>query len=70
MLKNHDIGWPAVVLMSVALASLAMVLTFAPENVQATVIEWLGWGGLLVSQFIGPVLKRKAAREEEGKADE
>ncbi len=63
MLKNHDIGWPAVVLVSVALVSLATVLTFASENVQTTVIEWMGWAGLAASQFFGPILKRKVQSE-------
>lgn len=66
LLKNHEVGWPAVVLLSVALLSLAMVLTFAPENVQTSVIEGLGWGGMILSQFMGPILRRKV----EGTADE
>ncbi len=63
MLKNVKVGWPAVVLVSVALVSLAMVLTFAPQNVQATVIEWMGWGGLMLSQFVGPILKRRESND-------
>jgi len=70
ILENHKVGWPAVVLLCVVFASLAMVLTFAPETVQSQVIEWLGWAGLALSQFIGPLLRRKTGDEKEERSSE
>lgn len=63
MLKKHKLSWPAVVLGCVALASLALVLTFAPAEVQTSVVEWLGWGVAGVTSFLAPVIRRKLDHE-------
>lgn len=57
-LRKYRLDWPAALLASVALASLALTLTFAPANVQDSLIEWLGWGFLMVSQFTKPLLRK------------
>ena len=61
-MKKYKIGWPAVVLASVAIAALAMVLTFAPADVQASVIEWMGWGFVALSQFTKPIIQANKER--------
>lgn len=67
MLKKYDIGWKAITLACVALVCLATVLTFADASTKATVIEWLGWGGFALSQFIKPMLAKKKAEDDERK---
>ncbi len=62
MLKNYKPSWPAVVLASVALLSLALVLTFAPAEVQTPVVEWLGWGVAAVGLFFKEILTKRDDR--------
>lgn len=64
MLGKFKLGWPAVVLVSVALLSLSLVLTFAPDDTRTVVVEWMGWAFLAVSQFVGPVLRTQKKEEE------
>jgi len=65
MLKKRKLSWPAVVLVCVALASLALVLTFAPPEVQAPVIKWLGWGVAGLGLFFKEILIGKGTTDDD-----
>jgi hypothetical protein len=60
-LSGFQLGWPAVTLASVVIIAVAMVLTFAPPAVQEKALEALGWIAYVVSQIMGPIIRRKLA---------
>ena len=66
LLKRYQPSWPAAMLASVIVISVAMVLTFAPENVQEKALQALGWIGYVASQFMGPIIRRHLAEQSEG----
>lgn len=52
---------PQAIVISVSVAALALVLTFAPEDTREMVVKGLGWVGMLLSSLLRPLLTRAPA---------
>lgn len=69
-IDGFHIGWPAVALASVVILAIAMVLTFAPPAVQEKALEALGWVAYVVSQIMGPIIRRKLTEGDSSEGEE
>lgn len=65
--KNHTVDWRPIVLLIALLTAVVVLLLLGDSSVKVAVIEWGGWIGLGLSQFMGPIIKRKLQRQSNDK---
>lgn len=62
-LGSMQISLPQAIVLAAGLLALGAVLTWAPEDTRAVVIEWLGWGIAALSALLRPLVSRAAPAE-------
>lgn len=62
-LGSLQISLPQAIVLAAGLLALGAVLTWAPEDTRAVVIEWLGWGIAALSALLRPLVSRAASAE-------
>lgn len=58
-LGRLQLSLPQAIVLAAGLLALGAVLTWAPEDTRAQVVEWLGWGVAGVSAFLPRLLERR-----------
>lgn len=57
-LGRFQLSLPQAIVLAAGLLALGAVLTWAPDDTRAVVVEWLGWVVATASSAAGPLVQR------------